>query len=91
MMAACYDPAFAEEMNARRMCKYIISNVHDTYFHTAGQDESILSDKYSARRRITDGTSDMEIYKAMSTYLNMTAGTDYNLPVLIGEHSKLMS
>ena len=26
-----------------------------------------------------------------STYLNMTAGTDYNLPVLMGEHSKLVS
>ena len=49
-----------------------------------------MSDKLS-NRRMTDGTSDMQIYKAMSTYLNMTAGTDYNLPVLMGEHSKLVS
>lgn len=38
-----------------------------------------------AKRRITDATSDKELYKAMSTYLNKAGAADYNLPALTGE------
>ena len=37
------------------------------------------------KRRIFDGTSDKELLKAMSTFLNTTGPTDYNLPKLTGE------
>jgi len=37
-------------------------------------------------RRITDGTSEKELMKAMSTFLNKTGAGDYNLPVLTGEN-----
>lgn len=36
-------------------------------------------------RRINDATSDKELYKAMSTYLNKTGAADYNLPKMTGE------
>ena len=36
-------------------------------------------------RRITDATSDKELFKAMSTYLNKAGAADYNLPKLTGE------
>ena len=42
---------------------------------------SILSDK----KRMFDGTSEKELMKAMSTYLNQTGAGDYNLPSLIGD------
>ena len=38
-----------------------------------------------ASRRITDGTSDKELYKAMSTYMNRAGAADYNLPKMTGE------
>lgn len=34
----------------------------------------------SVGRRIVDGTSEKELMKAMSTYLNTTGAADYNLP-----------
>lgn len=37
------------------------------------------------KRRIVDGTSEKELMKAMSTFLNRTGAGDYNLPVLTGE------
>ena len=40
---------------------------------------------YSTKRRIFDGTSEKELMKAMSTYLNKTGAGDYNMPNLIGE------
>ena len=42
--------------------------------------------KEIAKRRITDGTSEKELMKAMSTFLNKTGAGDYNLPVLTGEN-----
>jgi len=38
-----------------------------------------------AKRRINDATSDKELYKAMTTYLNKTGAADYNLPKMTGE------
>ena len=35
--------------------------------------------------RITDGTSERELIKAMGTFLNRTGAADYNLPSMIGE------
>lgn len=34
---------------------------------------------------MNDGTSQIEIQKAMATYLNKTGAGDYNLPKLTGE------
>ena len=39
----------------------------------------------SQKRRVFDGTSEKELIKAMSTYLNKTGAGDYNLPCRIGE------
>ena len=39
----------------------------------------------SIQKRMTDGTSNIEINKAMATYLNRTGAGDYNLPKLTGE------
>ena len=39
----------------------------------------------AAKKRMIDGTSDIEIRKAMATYLNRTGAGDYNLPKLTGE------
>jgi hypothetical protein len=39
----------------------------------------------SIKKRMTDGTSNIEINKAMATYLNRTGAGDYNLPKLTGE------
>ncbi len=36
------------------------------------------------KRRMTDGTSNRELYKAMSSFLNMTGAGDYELPKLTG-------
>lgn len=38
-----------------------------------------------APRGIKDATSDKELFKAMSTYLNKTGAADYNLPKMTGE------
>lgn len=38
-----------------------------------------------AKRRVTDATSDKELYKAMSTYLNKAGAGDYTLPTLTGD------
>ena len=38
------------------------------------------------KRRIVDGTSEKELQKAMSTFLNKTGAGDYNLPALTGEN-----
>lgn len=38
----------------------------------------------SVGRRIIDGTSEKELMKAMSTYLNTTGAADYNLPKMTG-------
>lgn len=38
-----------------------------------------------AKRRIIDATSDKEVYKAQSTYLNKAGAADYNLPKMTGE------
>ena len=38
----------------------------------------------SAGRRIVDATSEKELMKAMSTYLNTTGAADYNLPAMTG-------
>ena len=37
------------------------------------------------KKRMIDGTSEIEINKALSTYLNRTGAGDYNLPKLTGE------
>ena len=42
------------------------------------------SQRYS-KMRITDGTSERELIKAMGTFLNRTGAADYNLPNMIGE------
>ena len=34
----------------------------------------------NSNKRITDGTSEKELIKAMGTYLNKTGAADYNLP-----------
>ena len=39
------------------------------------------------QRRIWDGTSEREINKALSTYLNNTGPGDYQLPNLVGNMS----
>lgn len=39
------------------------------------------------KRRMWDGTSDRELMKAMSTFLNCTGAGDYNLPDLIGRNT----
>jgi hypothetical protein len=46
---------------------------------------SIISNPNSTKRRINDGTSQKELMKAMSTYLNTTGAADYNLPTLLGD------
>lgn len=46
---------------------------------------SVMSNQNSTKRRIFDGTSERELMKAMSTYLNQTGAGDYNLPTLIGD------
>jgi hypothetical protein len=46
---------------------------------------SVMSNPNSTKRRIFDGTSERELMKAMSTYLNQTGAGDYNLPTLIGD------
>jgi hypothetical protein len=46
---------------------------------------SVLSNPNSNKKRIFDGTSEKELMKAMSTYLNQTGAGDYNLPNLTGE------
>jgi len=43
------------------------------------------SNSPDAYRRITDGTGNVELNKAASTYLNRTGAADYNLPKLTGE------
>lgn len=40
---------------------------------------------HEGKKRIQDGTSDKEVYKAMSTFLNPSGAADYNLPKLTGE------
>lgn len=42
-------------------------------------------------RRITDGTSTHQVHKAISTWLNGTSATDYNVPVLLGDSKVLLS
>ena len=37
-----------------------------------------------AKRRMTDGTSQIELHKALSTFLNRTGAGDYELPQLTG-------
>ena len=44
-----------------------------------------IQDDAIHRRRIVDGTSEKELMKAMSTFLNRTGAGDYNLPNLTGE------
>ena len=54
-----------------------------------------LSDKYSMmamtenrkidKKRLFDGTSERELMKAMSTFLNVTGAGDYTLPSLTGK------
>ena len=44
----------------------------------------MISNINSNKRRIFDGTSEKELMKAMSTYLNQTGAGDYDLPGLIG-------
>ena len=38
-----------------------------------------------SKRRVNDATSEKELMKAMSTYLNRTGAADYNLPKMTGE------
>ena len=50
------------------------------------ENGSVLSGTMrSTKRRMFDGTSEKELMKAMSTYLNQTGAGDYNLPNLIGD------
>lgn len=52
-------------------------------------NDSFAHESFKATaKRITDGTSEKELIKAMGTYLNRTGAADYNLPSMIGE--KLM-
>ena len=44
----------------------------------------MISNANSTKKRIFDGTSEKELIKAMSTYLNQTGAGDYNLPGLMG-------
>ena len=37
------------------------------------------------KRRVWDGTSQKELLKAMSTYLNKTGAGDYSLPQMTGQ------
>ena len=37
-------------------------------------------------RRMTDATSEKELHKALSTYLNRTSAADYTLPKMTGLH-----
>ena len=37
-----------------------------------------------SKRRINDATSEKELFKALTTYLNKTGAGDYNLPRLTG-------
>ena len=41
------------------------------------------------RKRITDGTTQKELLKAMSTYLNMAGAGDYNLPQMMGKKTSI--
>jgi len=40
---------------------------------------------------MTDGTSERELYKAMSSFLNCTGAGDYNLPNLMATNQTSMS
>ena len=53
-------------------------------------EESLMSRSFQGVR-ITDGTQQAFIDKAMSTYLNPAAGANYNLPNLMGDQSILTS
>jgi hypothetical protein len=54
-------------------------------FSTMGGAKSINNNEGVFKRRITDATSEKELMKAMSTFLNRTGAGDYNLPKLTGE------
>lgn len=43
------------------------------------------SPRESGSKRMNDGTSEKEVLKAMTTYLNRTGAADYNLPKMTGE------
>ena len=53
-----------------------------SHFSTMGRSQN---EEGIHRRRIVDGTSEKELMKAMSTFLNRTGAGDYNLPNLTGE------
>ena len=65
----------------KRMQVYKLQQEADTRRSQNFEVQSVLSDK----KRIFDGTSEKELMKAMSTYLNQTGAGDYNLPNLIGD------
>lgn len=58
------------------------SNMRSGYIDTSNDGNFA---NHGGVRRIHDGTSDKELAKAMSTYLNKTGAGDYNMPKLIGE------
>jgi len=61
----------------------MFNNSNSAMYSTSGMT---ATGKEIAKRRITDGTSEKELMKAMSTFLNKTGAGDYNLPVLTGEN-----
>jgi|TARA_B110000305_G_C19347140_1_gene592326 hypothetical protein len=58
------------------------SNMRSGYINTSEAGDFA---NHGGVRRIHDGTSEKELSKALSTYLNKTGAGDYNMPRLIGE------
>ena len=63
-------------MNVTGMSKFPNSGV----FSVGGES---VQDDYT--KRMTDGTCERELLKAMSTYLSKPGAADYNLPKMTGE------
>lgn len=59
------------------------SNMKSGYINTSDDGNGYAN--HGGVRRINDGTSEKELTKALSTYLNRTGAGDYNMPKLIGE------
>ena len=60
-------------------------STHDGGIRAFPTNQSNIGPMVEAPRGIKDATSDKELYKAMSTYLNRTGAADYNLPKMTGE------
>jgi len=60
-------------------------STHDGAIRNYATGQSSTGPMQEAPRNIKDATSDKELFKAMSTYLNRTGAADYNLPKMTGE------